>query len=1182
MADQAERVILEAEDQVTPIVGKANSALGSFENKAESSHGKVIRITDQTRTSVQRLIASLEKQAETYGKSGVEKLISQRDQLLQRYNREPAAVDAITKSYTRMITEQQKIEATAKFEGFGSKVQQFIQAPLQGAQSAIGGVLTAMGPFGAAIAAGAAVLGSIAVAGFEAAKSLGEYGLQIKDVELRTGLTAKEVGQFGFAARVAGQDVSIFERMMRGLTQAVEDESAAGEKARGWLTKFGVDLEEVKNGTASTKDVILQIATGLQQLHAGPDPFAEKKAALDLFKKAGIEMIPVMEDLNKEYAIAQKNGYGPSDAQQKQYEAYNQETKEIEENWAGVLRDLKGIIALPAMKVIEVVLNLRKQVLGGPDEMPLAARAGVAVVGGAFRLTNWLGLTAPDGAGGTHIEPPLPPARSPVFDAQVARDQSAAAGLKTFLGAGVEGAEAKEKQLKTAMDAARSEAQSATPSQASAAKQKLEAAQRAYAQQAQVVKQLKAQEEEKNKLASFTITDKAQTGMENGAPVIGAPPSLYPRTPELANANALGGWTPEFTVNQAEMDKANAPMRAAQTAQLEARFKGEEEQRKQAQQEKLAGIAAEASATERLLELRKGPDGELETAKKVAVVRQEALQQELAVTGDIGKYREESLKNGLDLQVKMAEQQQKEADAAEAQQKQKIDALSNTASGLFHTLFTKPQDFGKQLFGTIKEAALKPITGGLGDMVANAVYGGKKDPVTVSTDQNTAATMQNSAVMAGLTALLAAGMGVAAPSVTGGGSAGIPGVSMPSISVMAKAATPSLPSVWNSGGSSMSGGAEGGAPANSGGSDIYNLPMGRSGSASSPLGDLGDILGGSGEAGAYAGKQTQRSPLGGLLGGIFGGGGGKSSSDSPMGGITGMLGNLKGVKWGGLTRSGAYGAGTGNADPAGLGGSSKGSISGVNGMAGAALQAGGTMLAERGLLGDSRGSSAGIAEGAAGGAMIGFEMGGPLGALIGGVAGFGIGLGEKLAGVMSDPEKAHKFIKQIYGVDIPTNSGTIKQVVSIAKGQYGGDMSVAVRSPSVRQLVMLYSESTGQKMPLSATTPYGATLAESGGKLYQQASYQDGQAHVYASNIPTLGGIAAGTYPTPGGPNTAGGAGGNTYLSLNVGGTDTANFMTGAYVTPQLVADQGMAAQQAGYGRTQGAANMQVPGLTVL
>ena len=41
MADQAERVILEAEDQVTPVVDKANAGLDSFEKKAESSKCRI-------------------------------------------------------------------------------------------------------------------------------------------------------------------------------------------------------------------------------------------------------------------------------------------------------------------------------------------------------------------------------------------------------------------------------------------------------------------------------------------------------------------------------------------------------------------------------------------------------------------------------------------------------------------------------------------------------------------------------------------------------------------------------------------------------------------------------------------------------------------------------------------------------------------------------------------------------------------------------------------------------------------------------------------------------------------------------------------------------------------------------------------------------------------------------------
>ena len=123
------------------------------------------------------------------------------------------------------------------------------------------------------------------------------------------------------------------------------------------------------------------------------------------------------------------------------------------------------------------------------------------------------------------------------------------------------------------------------------------------------------------------------------------------------------------------------------------------------------------------------------------------------------------------------------------------------------------------------------------------------------------------------------------------------------------------------------------------------------------------------------------------------------------------------------------------------------------------------------------------------------------------MAGLGIGIGEKLAGIESPQVKAHNDIKQIYGVDIPQNSGTIKQVVSLAQSQFGGDIAVAVRSPNVRQLVMLYSEATGQKMPLSASTPYAGSLVESGGNLYQQASFQNNAWHSYASDLPTLGGM---------------------------------------------------------------------------
>jgi hypothetical protein len=365
-------------------------------------------------------------------------------------------------------------------------------------------------------------------------------------------------------------------------------------------------------------------------------------------------------------------------------------------------------------------------------------------------------------------------------------------------------------------------------------------------------------------------------------------------------------------------------------------------------------------------------------------------------------------------------------------------------------------------------------------------------------------------------------------------------VSMPTVSGYPVSA--SLPGPVVTGGAAPSGATPAGAipfAAPSVG-DLMNLPLSTHTSASTN--PLATILGSNSKGGSSS------------LYGMF-------SKD----GFSKTLSNLKGTVW----NQKAFDASDSNF---------WGSVQGV--AKSPAAGAAGMMLATSGLFGSRRGTWGGTLEDTAGGALIGEQIGGPWGAAIGAAAGFTAGAVEQLLGIKSPARKAHDDIKSIYGVDIPQNSGTIKQVVQIAQSQFGGDVAVAVRSPSVRQLVMLYSEATGQKMPLAATTPYAGSLVEQGGKLYQQASYQDGQAHVYASNIPTLGGIAAGTYPTPGNPNTAGGSGA-TYMSLNISGSDAANFMTGQFVTPQFVTDQAMAAQYSSYGRTQQSANMQLPGLTV-
>jgi len=1217
MADQAERVILEAEDLVTPVVDKANAGLDSLEKKAESSHGKVIRISDQTRSSVQRLIASLEKQAETYGKSGVDRLVAQRDQLLQRYNREPQAIDAITKSYEKMIATQRQIDSEAKFEGFGEKVKQFIENPLQGAKSAVGGLLSVIGPFGGAIAAGAAALGSIAVAGFEAAKSLGEYATRVRDVELRTGLTSKEVGQFGFAARAVGQDVSIVERMMRGLSQAADDTSKDGEKARATMQKLGVTMYDSATGAIKpTAEILEELSGGLARM---PNALERDAAAITLFKRAGIEAIPVITELSENLKLAREHGFGSSEEEINRLKEYTREVAGLEMSWERVKRSMlvpvaatvnflfnglawaDFLLTMPGKILFSGKWTAKDTEMGETEGWGYGAsmsRSGHAAEARSLATNDAMVAAARASDQGnkqleiaegklTQLQGELktgvfPSVNEPVMK-QIDQQRELIAGIKARTEATKElkewehqAAEEEKRASESGLDAVgklivQRDAVVAQGKKVGASQSELAAVTKAYNDQIldqrvkEHVKDLNRAMEEQNKLVHQHVEElnrdlaeqrKHDEQAERARERIESL-DVQAQRETLEREAARAGRMAELTVGQQSPMALSDPEKRVLAAQREEAAAQQAYQIRLDLAVQLAGIEAQRIARE---------TDSNEKAVLAAQARKN-LFTELAQAED-------------QLDEKEAQLQQKRQQEVQSQ----FDNLEKEAEKVIDVLFTKPKNFGEDLLNTVHAAVLKPVTETLGGMAANALHpiiygadgqgglsgllrgGSRQDPVRVSTDKNTAATMQNSAVMAALTGILAAAMGVAAPSLHGGG-AGVLGISIPSISVPATMSMPMAapggysPAPWSSGGA--------GAPASSGvgGAPLFSSGTGSAATLSVPgFAGLGNLP-------LTHSAAASMSPVSVLLGTGGTGAGAKGQAPGLSGlfapdGFSKTLSNLKSSVW----NQKAW-----DADSGGAGGPVVGGIQGV--ATSKAAGAAGMMLATHGLITDA-GTWSGAIQGAAGGALIGDQLGGPIGAAAGASFGFEVGAIEKLIGIKSPAQKAHDDIKSIYNVSIPTNSGTIKQVVQIAQSQFGGDVAVAVRSPSVRQLVMLYSEATGQKIPLSATTPYSGSLVEQGGKLYQQASYQDGQAHVYGSNLPTLGGIAASTYPTPSGPNTSGGTG-TTYMSLSISGNDAANFMTGQFVTPQFVTDQAMAAQYSSYGRTQQSANMQLPGLTV-
>ena len=276
----------------------------------------------------------------------MDRLIADRDRLIKKLGDEQGMVDRVTKAYEQMIAVERKRTEGAGgaggAEGVAKQVEGFIKDPLNAAKEAAGGLLERVGMLGGVLAGGAAALAAFAVAGWNAAKSLGEYGLEIENVHLRTGLTTKEVGQFSYAARMAGEDVSIFERMMRGLSEAVNDTSEKNNKARAAMERLGVEMRDATGNLKPTSQILVEISDALAKL---PEGVQRDTTAIELFKRAGLEAIPVISKLSENVARAKQLGLGATEEDVRRWEQYHRNVAEAKILWERLVRKIKEPLA---------------------------------------------------------------------------------------------------------------------------------------------------------------------------------------------------------------------------------------------------------------------------------------------------------------------------------------------------------------------------------------------------------------------------------------------------------------------------------------------------------------------------------------------------------------------------------------------------------------------------------------------------------------------------------------------------------------------------------------------------------------------------------------------------------------------------------------------------------------------
>lgn len=114
MADNDERIVLEVDDSQALAAQKrtakgfddveksAARATGGIARTTDEAGQRVVRVMDRSKTSIDRIVANAEKKAALMGKTGVERLMVERQQVLNRVSGDAQAVERVNKAYDDM------------------------------------------------------------------------------------------------------------------------------------------------------------------------------------------------------------------------------------------------------------------------------------------------------------------------------------------------------------------------------------------------------------------------------------------------------------------------------------------------------------------------------------------------------------------------------------------------------------------------------------------------------------------------------------------------------------------------------------------------------------------------------------------------------------------------------------------------------------------------------------------------------------------------------------------------------------------------------------------------------------------------------------------------------------------------------------------------------------------------
>jgi hypothetical protein len=543
---------------------------------------------------------------------------------------------------------------------------------------------------GAGMVAGIAA--SVVAAGtavYHFVKSQTDAAEAMQNLSDRTGLTLKEVDLYSAAARSANVNVDALVAGVRKLSEALGDNSEDGAKGKRALKELGVSALDSYQQLKPVGQLIEEIGAGLAKL---PDTPAKLRAVTALFGRGGAELLPILKDLPGQLAGLRAIGYGIDDSMTKELLKADEALDKFWRRW-------------------ELFWKTRAGMLVGTDRNSL----GTA-------LRQWTPEERRAEGFGQTVGDLKPPRMSP--------------GPPGNWATGFVSSEMKATRRWDAFTAGSSEM--AIQIRLGRAQEKLKDAIAAQDDQAvrsatAVVEALKKQNEalrEQEQLVKKAVTErkKYMDDLREGAEKIMQQES---GTRGLNLAYLTGaGYAPQFSA-PAEIDLQSERAKETMDAMRDARVKKE---------------AADERALKhdiRMIELRTGPGGELDAAKRIYDLRVAAGQVEEA---------------NFDREEQAAERQ-----------KRQFDELRSSFEGLFDAAFSGARGFWDAVKRMAMSVFLTPIKRELSNWVAGMLTG--RTGATSGGGALTAATAV--AGFGGFMGPMGMGLGGSMAEMSGGGGASV-------------------------------------------------------------------------------------------------------------------------------------------------------------------------------------------------------------------------------------------------------------------------------------------------------------------------------------------------------------------------------------------------------------------------